>query len=90
MRGDDSFLMTSQEMETAVRESIPLTVLVLVDQEYGLLTRQTELELGRHSHTRSINPGLVAHTKSFGARGYAIEAADSPRCATPSTTTRSP
>ncbi|MFF4287607.1 thiamine pyrophosphate-dependent enzyme [Streptomyces sp. NPDC001633] len=33
LRGDDSFLMTSQEMETAVRESIPLAVLVLVDQE---------------------------------------------------------
>jgi acetolactate synthase-1/2/3 large subunit len=35
-----------------------------------------ELELGRHSHTRFTNPDLVAYAASFGARGYAIEAAD--------------
>nr|WP_243769082.1 thiamine pyrophosphate-dependent enzyme [Streptomyces cyanogenus] len=76
MMGDGSFLMNSQELETAVRERVPLVVLVLVDQEYGLITWKMELELGRHSHTRFTNPDLVAYAESFGARGYAIEAAD--------------
>ncbi|WP_395293545.1 acetolactate synthase large subunit [Kitasatospora hibisci] len=74
--GDGSFLMNSQELETAVRERIPLVVLVLVDQEYGLISWKMELELGRHSHTRFTNPDLVAYARSFGARGHAIESAD--------------
>lgn len=76
MMGDGAFLMNSQELETAVREHIPLVVLVLVDQEYGLITWKMELELGRHSHTRFANPDLVAYAESFGAHGYAIERAD--------------
>ncbi|MFE2703433.1 acetolactate synthase large subunit [Streptomyces mirabilis] len=76
MMGDGSFLMNSQELETAVRERVPLVVLVLVDEEYGLITWKMELELGRHSHTRFTNPNLVAYAESFGARGYAIESAD--------------
>jgi acetolactate synthase-1/2/3 large subunit len=75
MTGDGSFLMNSQELETAIRESVPLVVLVLVDEEYGLITWKMEVELGRHSHTRFTNPDLVAYAESFGARGYAIESA---------------
>ncbi|MFI6060619.1 acetolactate synthase large subunit [Streptomyces sp. NPDC051286] len=74
--GDGSFLMNSQELETAVREHIPLVVLVLVDEEYGLITWKMELELARHSHTRFTNPDFVAYAESFGADGYRIEAAD--------------
>ncbi|MFE0702006.1 acetolactate synthase large subunit [Streptomyces sp. NPDC058872] len=74
--GDGSFLMNSQELETAVRERVPLVVLVLVDEEYGLITWKMELELGRHSHTRFTNPDLVAYAESFGARGYRVESAD--------------
>ena len=76
MMGDGSFLMNSQELETAVRENVPLVVLVLVDHEYGLITWKMELELGRHSHTRFTNPDLVAYAESFGARGHRVEAAD--------------
>ncbi|MFD9868258.1 acetolactate synthase large subunit [Streptomyces niveus] len=76
MMGDGSFLMNSQELETATRERVPLVVLVLVDQEYGLISWKMELELGRHSHTRFTNPDLAAYAGSFGARSYVIEAAD--------------
>lgn len=76
MMGDGSFLMNSQELETAVRERVPFVVLVLVDEEYGLITWKMELELGRHSHTRFTNPDLVAYAESFGARGHLIKAAD--------------
>ncbi|MBT2390290.1 acetolactate synthase large subunit [Streptomyces sp. ISL-1] len=76
MMGDGSFLMNSQELETAVRERIPLVVLVLVDEEYGLITWKMELELERHSHTHFTNPDFVSYAESFGARGYQIKAAD--------------
>jgi acetolactate synthase-1/2/3 large subunit len=76
MMGDGSFLMNSQELETAVREHVPLAVLVLVDGEYGLITWKMELELGRHSHTRFTNPDLVAYAESFGARGHLVKSAD--------------
>ncbi|HEU0286789.1 MAG TPA: acetolactate synthase large subunit [Nocardioidaceae bacterium] len=76
MMGDGAFLMNSQELETAVREDVPLVVLVLVDDEYGLITWKMELDLGRHSETRFGNPDLVAYAESFGARGYRVEAAD--------------
>ncbi len=76
MTGDGAFLMNSQELETAVREGIPMTVLVLVDDEYGLITWKMELEMGRHSHTRFANPDLVAYAESFGARGHAVKSAD--------------
>jgi acetolactate synthase-1/2/3 large subunit len=76
MTGDGAFLMNSQELETAVREEIPLVVLVLVDDEYGLITWKMELDMGRHSATRFGNPDLVAYAESFGARGYRVETAD--------------
>jgi acetolactate synthase I/II/III large subunit len=76
MMGDGAFLMNSQELETAVREDVPLVVLVLVDDEYGLITWKMELDLGRHSETRFGNPDLVTYAESFGARGYRVEAAD--------------
>ncbi|KUO14325.1 acetolactate synthase [Streptomyces dysideae] len=69
--GDGAFLMNSQELETAVRERIPLVVLVLVDGEYWKM----ELELGRHRHTRFTNPDLVTYAESFGARGHRVETA---------------
>jgi acetolactate synthase-1/2/3 large subunit len=74
--GDGAFLMHSQEIETAVRERIPLTVLVWVDDSYGLIEWKMDLELGRHDNVRFSNPDLVAYAESFGARGYRIEAAE--------------
>jgi len=74
--GDGAFLMNSQEIETAVRENIPLTVLVWVDDSYGLIEWKMDLELGRHSHVKFGNPDLVKYAESFGARGYQITAPD--------------
>jgi acetolactate synthase-1/2/3 large subunit len=74
--GDGAFLMHSQEIETAIREDIPLTVLVWVDESYGLIEWKMDLELGRHSHVKFSNPDLVKYAESFGARGYQITAAD--------------
>jgi acetolactate synthase-1/2/3 large subunit len=74
--GDGAFMMNSQEIETALREKIPLTVLVWVDDEYGLITWKMDLELGESMDTSFGNPDFVKYAESFGARGYAIGAAD--------------
>lgn len=73
--GDGAFLMHSQKIETAIRERIPLTVLVWVDDAYGLIEWKMDLELGRHSSVTFTNPDLVAYAQSFGATGYRVERA---------------
>lgn len=74
--GDGSFLMHSQELETAVRERIPFVTLIWQDDAYGLIKWKMDLELGRHSSIAFGNPDFVTYAESFGARGYRIEAAD--------------
>ncbi|HVL83773.1 MAG TPA: acetolactate synthase large subunit [Pseudonocardia sp.] len=73
--GDGAYLMHSQEIETAIRERVPLTVLIWEDGAYGLIEWKMELELGRSAHVRFGNPDLVRHAESFGARGYRVGAA---------------
>jgi acetolactate synthase-1/2/3 large subunit len=74
--GDGAFLMHAQEIETAVRERIPLCVLVWEDGGYGLIEWKMEIDLGRSSSVRFGNPDIVAFAESFGARGIRIGAAD--------------
>jgi acetolactate synthase I/II/III large subunit len=73
--GDGAFMMSSQEIETALRQRIPLVVLVWVDDDYGLIRWKMELELGESHDTAFNNPDFVAYAESFGARGYQITAA---------------
>jgi len=72
--GDGAFMMNSQEIETALRERVPIVVLIWVDDEYGLITWKMDLELGHNVDTKFGNPDFVAYAESFGARGYRIEA----------------
>jgi acetolactate synthase-1/2/3 large subunit len=73
--GDGAFLMNSQEIETAVRERIPLTVLIWQDDAYGLIKWKMDLELGRDVAINFTNPDFVAYAESFGARGYQVRSA---------------
>ena len=70
--GDAGFLMNSMELETAVREKIPLVVLVWVDGSYGMIKWEMDLELGHHSHVDFGNPDFVKFAESFDAKGYLI------------------
>jgi acetolactate synthase-1/2/3 large subunit len=74
--GDGAFLMNSQEIETAVRERIPLVVLIWEDGGYGLIEWKMDLELGEHHYVSFTNPDVVTYAESFGAKGYRITAAD--------------
>ena len=74
--GDGAFLMSAAEIETAVREGVHITILVWVDGGYGLIRWKEELSFGRTAAVSFGNPDFVRFAESFGARGYAIEAAD--------------
>ena len=74
--GDGAFLMNSQEIETAVREHIPLTVLIWQDDAYGLIKWKMDLEIGHDVATDFTNPDFVAYAESFGGRGYRVRAAN--------------
>ena len=71
--GDGGFLMNSQELETALRERTPFTVLIWVDGSYGLIKWKMDLELGHHSSVDFHNPDFVKYAESLGAKGYRIK-----------------
>ncbi|WP_319448572.1 MULTISPECIES: acetolactate synthase large subunit [unclassified Mycobacterium] len=73
--GDGSFLMNSQEIETALRVGTPMVVLIWVDDAYGLISWKMDLEIGHNVDTRFGNPDFVAYAESFGAKGYRIASA---------------
>jgi acetolactate synthase-1/2/3 large subunit len=73
--GDGAFLMSAAEIETAVREQVPIVILVWVDGGYGLIGWKQDLHFGRRAAVSFNNPDFVRFAESFGARGYAIRAA---------------
>lgn len=73
--GDGSFLMNSQEIETALRVGTPMVILVWVDDAYGLISWKMDLEIGHNVDTAFGNPDFVAYAESFGAKGYRIASA---------------
>ena len=74
--GDGSFMMNSQDIETALRLGISFTILIWVDDQYGLIKWKMDLELGHDVEIGFTNPDFVAYAESFGARGYRVRSAD--------------
>ncbi len=70
--GDGSFMMNSQEIETAMRENVPIVILIFVDESYGLIKWKMDLEMKHHCHVDFRNPDFVKYAESFGATGYLI------------------
>ncbi|MGZ8620363.1 MAG: acetolactate synthase large subunit [Actinomycetota bacterium] len=74
--GDGAFAMSMAEIETAVREGVHITILVWVDGGYGLIGWKQDIHFGRRAAVSFTNPDFVMLAESFGAKGYAIEAAE--------------
>lgn len=70
--GDGGFMMNSQELETAVRLKLDLTVLILRDDAYGMIKwkqagggfKDFGLDFG--------NPDFVKYAESYGAKGHRV------------------
>jgi acetolactate synthase-1/2/3 large subunit len=75
--GDGEFLMTMQDLETAVRERIGAKVVVVNDNSYRvLLMRQKIQKMGRVFGTTHSNPDMVKVAEAFGAQGLSIASDD--------------
>ncbi len=70
--GDGGFTMNATEIETALREKIPIVILIWVDNSYGLIKWEMDEALGHHSSVDFTNPDFVKYAESFGAQGYRI------------------
>ena len=71
--GDGEFLMTMQDMETAVRERIGAKIVVVNDNSYWvLLMRQKIQKMGRVFGTTHSNPDLVKVAEAFRAEGMTV------------------
>ena len=73
--GDGGFMMNSQEMETAVRLGLNITVLILNDGSYGMI-RWKQANMGFHDWGLTYgNPDFVKYAESYGANGYRVGSA---------------
>ncbi|WP_067735423.1 acetolactate synthase large subunit [Novosphingobium naphthalenivorans] len=73
--GDGGFMMNSQELETAVRLGLNLTVLILNDSAYGMI-RWKQANMGFKDFGLTYgNPDFVQYAQSYGASGYRVESA---------------
>ncbi|OGO54948.1 MAG: acetolactate synthase [Chloroflexi bacterium RBG_16_72_14] len=68
--GDGGFLMNVQELETAVRLGVRVTVVVWRDDGYGLIDWKQRNEFGRAFGVSFGNPDLVALAHSFGMPAF--------------------
>jgi len=72
--GDGCFMMTSQELATAVQYGANLVTIVVDNGSYGTIRMHQEREFPKRvSATDLINPDFAAYAKSFGAFAVTID-----------------
>lgn len=71
--GDGGFMMTAQEIATALHEGAHPVLLVFNNGMYGTIRMHQEKHYpGRISATRLTNPDFAAFAASFGAKSYVV------------------
>jgi acetolactate synthase-1/2/3 large subunit len=75
--GDGGFMMNSQELETAVRLGLDLTIVIARDDAYGMVRAKQHAR----QHTDSFgttfgNPNFVRLAEAYGAVGTRVESAE--------------
>jgi acetolactate synthase-1/2/3 large subunit len=74
--GDGGFMMNSQELETAVRLGLNLTVLIMNDNSYGMI-RWKQANMGFKDWGLTYgNPDFVKYAESYGAHGHRATTAE--------------
>jgi acetolactate synthase-1/2/3 large subunit len=80
--GDGGFLFTSNELATAMRHRIPLTVVVFSDGAFGNVRRIQEEHFGNRLIASDLaNPDFVRYAQSFGAEAERARNPDELRAA---------
>ncbi|NPD90372.1 MAG: acetolactate synthase large subunit [Asgard group archaeon] len=70
--GDGGFLMNSQELETAVRLNLDLTVLIVNDSAYGMIKWKQKIMKFEDWGLDFTNPDFVKYAESYGAKGHRV------------------
>jgi acetolactate synthase-1/2/3 large subunit len=74
LAGDGDFLMTGQELATAVQEELDVVILVVNNGMYGTIRMHQERHYpGRVIATDLRNPDFVALARAYGAHGALVE-----------------
>jgi acetolactate synthase-1/2/3 large subunit len=68
--------MNSQELETAVRLGVNLTVVILNDKAYGMVKWKQENMKFSDFGLSFENPDFVKYADAYGAKGYRIDNAE--------------
>jgi len=75
--GDGCFLMTAQELSTAVRYGLAPLVVVVNNNAYGTIRDHQQRRFpGREYGTGLVNPDFAAYARSFGAAGERVHTPD--------------
>jgi acetolactate synthase-1/2/3 large subunit len=70
--GDGGFLMTGQEIETAVRCGTPILVVVFRNGMHGTIAMHQAREVGRTAGVEIGEVDLAGYARSLGAAGYTV------------------
>jgi acetolactate synthase-1/2/3 large subunit len=70
--GDGGFLMTGQEIETAVRYGVPITVVVFRNGLQGTIAMHQQRDLGRMAGVDIGAVDLAGYARSLGAEGHTV------------------
>ncbi len=73
LTGDGDFLMTGQELSTAVAENLAIVILLVNNGTYGTIRMHQETHYpGRVIATKLTNPDFAALAQSYGAHGETV------------------
>jgi len=74
--GDGGFMMNSQELETAVRLKLNLTVIILNDNAFGMI-KWKQMQMGFEDFGLDFNnPDFAKYAESYGAFGHKVESTE--------------
>jgi acetolactate synthase-1/2/3 large subunit len=72
--GDGCFMMSSQELATAMQYALPVIFIVVNNSQYGTIRMHQERHYPNRVHgTGLTNPDFVAYARAFGAHGERVE-----------------
>jgi acetolactate synthase-1/2/3 large subunit len=72
--GDGCFMMSSQELATAMQYKLAVIFVVVNNQQYGTIRMHQERHYPNRVHgTALTNPDFTAYARAFGAHGELVE-----------------
>lgn len=74
--GDGALLQVIQDLETAVRLSLPVLIVVYNDDSYGIIRHRQALEFGRTTAASYESPSFVEIARGFGAEAVDVRSTD--------------